>query len=70
MLGKPIVGIGGKIPHVPTFSIDDIATARRATEHLIGLGHTRVLHLGGDQEHQLDFMVHSNRLAGFRQALL
>ena len=68
-LGKPIVGIGGKIPHVPTFSIDDIATARRATEHLIGLGHTRILHLGGDQEHQLDFMVHSNRLAGFRQAL-
>ena len=26
-LGKPIVGIGGLIPNVPTFSIDDVATA-------------------------------------------
>lgn len=68
-LGKPIVGIGGKIPNVPTVSIDDVATARRATEHLIGLGHRRIIHFGGDQEHQLDFEVHSNRLAGFRQAM-
>lgn len=52
-LGKPIVGIGGKIPHIPTFSIDDVATARRATEHLIELGHTRLLHVGGDQERHL-----------------
>jgi DNA-binding LacI/PurR family transcriptional regulator len=68
-LGKPIVGIGGRIPNIPTFSIDDVATARRATEHLIELGHTKLLHIGGDQERQLDFEVHSNRLAGFRQAL-
>ena len=68
-LGKPIVGIGGKIPNVPTFSIDDVATSRRATEHLIELGHTKIMHIGGDQERQLDFEVHSNRLAGFRQAL-
>lgn len=68
-LGKPIVGIGGRIPNVPTFSIDDVATTRRATEHLISLGHTRLMHIGGDQEKQLDFEVHSNRLAGFRQAL-
>lgn len=68
-LGKPIVGIGGRIRNVPTFSINDVATARRATEHLISLGHTRLLHVGGDQEKQLDFEVHSNRLAGFREAL-
>ena len=68
-LGKPIVGIGGRIPGVPTFSIDDIGTARRATEHLIDLGHTTLTHIGGDQEKQLDFEVHSNRLIGFRQAL-
>ena len=30
-LRKPIVGLGGLIPNVPTFSIDDVATARRAT---------------------------------------
>lgn len=68
-LGKPIVGIGGRIPNIATFSIDDVATARRATEYLIGLGHHRLMHIGGDQEKQLDFEVHSNRLAGFRQAL-
>ena len=68
-LGKPIVGIGGQIPGIPTFSIDDVRTARRATEHLIELGHTKLVHIGGDQEKQLDFEVHSNRLKGFRQAL-
>ena len=68
-LGKPIVGIGGQIPGIPTFSIDDIRTAQRATEHLIQLGHTKLVHIGGDQQKQLDFEVHSNRLKGFRQAL-
>lgn len=68
-LGKPIVGIGGEIPGIPTFSINDALTAKRATEHLVELGHTRLIHLGGDQEKQLDFEVHSNRLRGFRQAL-
>ena len=68
-LGKPIVGIGGRIPGIPTFSIDDVETARKATNHLIELGHTRLIHIGGDQEQQLDFEVHSRRLEGFRQAL-
>jgi len=68
-LGKPIVGIGGRIPNVPTFSINDVETSKRAAEHLITLGHTRLMHIGGDQEKQLDFEVHSNRLAGFREAL-
>lgn len=68
-LGKPIVGIGGQIPGIPTFSIDDVATAKRATEHLLDLGHSNIVHIGGDQQKQLDFEVHSNRLKGFREAL-
>ena len=68
-LGKPIVGIGGQIPGIPTFSIDDVRTAKRATEHLLELGHTKIIHIGGDQQKQLDFEVHSNRLKGFREAL-
>jgi len=68
-LGKPIVGIGGEIPGIPTFSIDDVKTAKRATKHLQELGHTKLVHIGGDQQRQLDFEVHSNRLTGFREAM-
>lgn len=68
-LGKPIVGIGGDIPEISTLSIDDAAASRFLTEHLVSLGHTRIMHLGGDQHEQMDFAVHAQRLAGVRQAL-
>ncbi len=68
-LGKPIVGVGGRIPKVPSIFIDDRAVAKTHTEHLIAHGHTRLMHIGGDQEHQLDFEVHGGRLQGFRDAL-
>ncbi len=68
-VGKPIAGVGGAISGIPTLSIDDVEAARLATEHLISLGHSRIMHLGGDQEHEMDFHVHSQRLAGFLKAL-
>ena len=68
-LKKPIVGIGGEIAGIATLSIDDVAAARMATEHVIGLGHTRIMHFGGDQDEQMDFSVHAQRLAGFRESL-
>jgi DNA-binding LacI/PurR family transcriptional regulator len=68
-LGKPLVGIGGRIPNVPSIYIADQAVAKRQTEHLIELGHTKLIHIGGDLEHQLDFEVHGGRLKGFREAL-
>ncbi|GAA3736638.1 LacI family DNA-binding transcriptional regulator [Leifsonia bigeumensis] len=68
-LGKPIVGLGGAIDGIPTLNIDDVEAARLATTHLISLGHRRIMHLGGDQEEQMDFRVHAQRLAGFRLAL-
>ncbi|MEN9620134.1 MAG: hypothetical protein RL499_327, partial [Actinomycetota bacterium] len=68
-LGKPLVGIGGRIDGIPTLAIDDVATARLATEHLLALGHRRIMHVGGDQNEQMDFRVHSQRYEGFRQAL-
>lgn len=68
-LGKPVVGIGGGIPGMSQVSIDDVAASRIATEHLLGLGHRRLVHFGGDQRHAVfDFDVHARRLAGFRQA--
>ncbi|MDO7880947.1 LacI family DNA-binding transcriptional regulator [Salinibacterium soli] len=68
-LGKPTVGIGGPIDGMATFSIDDVAAAALVTDHLISLGHTRIMHFGGDQSEQMDFRVHSQRLAGFQQAM-
>lgn len=68
-LGKPIVGIGGVVEGISTVSIDDVSAARFATEHLLSLGHTRIMHLGGDQNAQMDFRVHAQRLAGVRGAL-
>ncbi len=68
-LGKPIVGLGGDIPEISTVSIDDVSASRFLTEHLVSLGHTRIMHLGGDQLDPKNFAVHAKRLAGVRQAL-
>ncbi|MHB1170931.1 MAG: LacI family DNA-binding transcriptional regulator [Lacisediminihabitans sp.] len=69
-LGKPIVGIGGDIEGISTLSIDDVETARLATDHLLSLGHTRIVHLGGDQNEQMDFRVHAQRLDGVTRAMI
>jgi DNA-binding LacI/PurR family transcriptional regulator len=68
-LRRPAVGIGGAIPGITTMCIDDEEASRLATRHLLSLGHTRIVHLGGDLTAQLDFQVHSRRLAGFRSAM-
>ncbi|QTX03643.1 LacI family DNA-binding transcriptional regulator [Agromyces archimandritae] len=68
-LDKPLVGVGGPIPGVRTLTIDDVAVARLATEHLIGLGHRRIAHIGGDRESDVDFHLPTNRRQGYEQAL-
>ena len=68
-LAKPIVGIGGPIEGISTLSIDDVAAAALVTEHLISLGHTSIMHFGGDQRREMDFRVHTQRLTGFTRAM-
>jgi DNA-binding LacI/PurR family transcriptional regulator len=68
-LGRPIVGIGGELDGMPTISIDDAAAARFVTRHLIGLGHSRILHLGDEADEQDGFHVHERRREGVREAL-
>jgi DNA-binding LacI/PurR family transcriptional regulator len=68
-LDKPIVGIGGAIEGIAAISIDDVAAAALVTEHLISLGHTRIMHFGGDQGREMDFRVHTQRAQGFRLAM-
>jgi LacI family repressor for deo operon, udp, cdd, tsx, nupC, and nupG len=50
---------------IPAIRIDNEAAARQATEHLIGLGHTRIGKISGPADNQLS----RDRLAGYRTAL-
>jgi DNA-binding LacI/PurR family transcriptional regulator len=68
-IGKPIVGVGGPLPGVSTLTIDDVAVARLATEHLVSLGHRRIAHIGGSREFDLDFHIPTSRRLGYEQAL-
>lgn len=68
-LRKPMVGVGGPLPGVRTLSIDDIAVSRLVTEHLVGLGHRRIAHIGGDRALDLDFHLPTNRRIGYEAAL-
>lgn len=68
-IGKPAMCIGGPLPGAVTFSIDDIAIARLATEHLLALGHRQIAHIGGDQALDLDFHLPKSRRVGYEAAL-
>lgn len=68
-LGKPLVGVGGPIAGVRTLTIDDVSVARLATEHLLALGHTRIAHIGGNKDFDLDFHLPTNRRVGYEAAL-
>ena len=63
------VSSGTPVPGWPSIRIDDIGAARLATEHLIGLGHTRIAHLSGDPSDELAFTTPLDRRCGYRSAL-
>jgi DNA-binding LacI/PurR family transcriptional regulator len=67
--GRPVVGIGGPIPRLATIAVDDVGIARMATEHLLRLGHTDVVHLGGDSSERADFSVPRKRRTGYEEAM-
>ncbi|BDG42999.1 LacI family DNA-binding transcriptional regulator [Saccharococcus caldoxylosilyticus] len=50
---------------IPTVSIDNISSARKATEYLIHLGHRRIGFISGP----LNVILSRDRLKGFRQAM-
>ncbi|MFT4028233.1 MAG: LacI family DNA-binding transcriptional regulator [Protaetiibacter sp.] len=68
-VGKPLVAVGGPLPGVHTLGIDDVGYARMATEHLLGLGHTRIAHLGASLDSVADFHLPTNRRRGYEDAL-
>ncbi|WP_394361344.1 LacI family DNA-binding transcriptional regulator [Amycolatopsis sp. SB7-3] len=62
----PLVAVGGgeKAP-VPVISVDQYDGARRATEHLLGLGHETVWHVAGPE----DWLEALDRERGWRETL-
>lgn len=68
-LGRPHVAVGPAVQGVTSLSIDDRGVGRLVTEHLLGLGHRRLVHLGGGRDEQVRFHAHAARLRGFRDAL-
>jgi DNA-binding LacI/PurR family transcriptional regulator len=68
-LGRPLVCVGGPVPGVHSIAMDDTAAARLATEHLIALGHTRIVHIGGSGAEGHPGSVHGKRFEGYRQAM-
>lgn len=68
-LGIPLVSVGAPVDGIRSLTIDDAGAARLATEHLIGLGHRRIMHIGGALGDNAERTVHSHRLHGYLQAM-
>ncbi|KRA25101.1 LacI family transcriptional regulator [Microbacterium sp. Root61] len=68
-LNLPVIAIGGPNPGLSTLMVDDTAVARLATEHLLGLGHRDIAHIGASPEFDIDFHIPTRRRQGFEQAL-
>lgn len=67
--GHPTIVVGGPVRGLRHIGIDERGTARRATEHLIELGHRDIVHLGGEDEAGLNPLVPSGRQRGYEDAL-
>jgi DNA-binding LacI/PurR family transcriptional regulator len=68
-LTVPTAFVGVAVAGVMSVRIDDVAVGRTATEHLLGLGHRRIAHVGGDPGLQLNFSAPSDRRAGWLSSL-
>lgn len=67
--GHPTIVVGGPVRGLRSVGIDERGTARKATEHLIALGHRDIAHLGGEDEEGLNRQVPIGRMHGFQDAL-
>lgn len=66
---RPVVSVGGYNLGTSAVSIDDLAAARIATEHLIGLGHRDVAFIGGDPDGRHTSFGDGLRVEGYRSAM-
>lgn len=67
-IGRPIVSVVGSGDQTSVIAVDDDLAARRATEHLIELGHRDIAFVGGSPRNHWAH-VDQERLAGYRHAM-
>ncbi|MFT4052043.1 MAG: LacI family DNA-binding transcriptional regulator [Microbacterium sp.] len=67
-IGRPIVSVVGSGDRTSVVALDDDDAARRATEHLIALGHREIAFVGGEPEGHWAH-VDQLRLTGYRNAM-
>ncbi len=65
----PTVLVDTRHPDLPRVFIDDVEGGRRATEHLIELGHERIAFLGDAYPNPFGFTSNYDRHVGYIQAL-
>jgi len=68
-LGIPVALLGGIDDRCSSVSIDDIAAAEIATQHLVDMGHTSIGLIVGQRENAFNFEVAIQRKKGFLNVL-
>lgn len=68
-LGIPLVSVGTPVAGHPLVRIDDELAARLATEHLIGLGHTKIGYVGRVPPRETGLATPALRFDAFAQTL-
>jgi LacI family repressor for deo operon, udp, cdd, tsx, nupC, and nupG len=67
--GGPVAVVGVDVSGWASVRIDDEAAARRATRHLLDLGHRRIGFVGGEHDDPLHSAAPAARLLGYRREL-
>jgi LacI family transcriptional regulator, repressor for deo operon, udp, cdd, tsx, nupC, and nupG len=65
----PMLTIGAWTPFAPSLTVDNVAAARTAVGHLVGLGHQRVAMIGIDDSEPFPLAAPVDRHRGYVEAL-
>jgi DNA-binding LacI/PurR family transcriptional regulator len=68
-LGIPLALVGVSDPRTSSVSVDDVAGAEIAAQHLIDMGHREIAIMVGQMEAAFNFTVSSQRRTGFMNVL-
>ena len=68
-LGIPLALVGVSDPRSSSVSVDDVAGAEIAVQHLVDMGHREIAIMAGQMEASFNFTVSSQRRQGFMNVL-